>query len=251
MDGCARIFLEKVKDSFISPKQIHLRGRGELLEFVALLLAAGLADVAFGREFGFFEVHQDLLRAFQHFFRHAGEARDLDAVAFVCAAFDDLAQEHNRVVPLAHGDVVILDARQALGEFGQFVIVRGEQRFRTDLIVQVFNDAPREAQAVECARATTDFVEDDEAARRGIVEDVGGLAHLDHERGLPARQIIARADARKDAVHEINARFLRGNKTAGVREQREQRHLPDVSGFARHVRPGYQSDLGRVLSLES
>jgi hypothetical protein len=67
-----------------------------LLEFVALLLAARLADVAFGREFRFFEVHQDLLRAFQHFLRHAGQSCDMDALALVRAAFDDLAPASRR-----------------------------------------------------------------------------------------------------------------------------------------------------------
>ena len=45
---------------------------GRVFELVALLLTAGLADVAFGTKFGFFEVLPDLLRAFDNPFRHAG-----------------------------------------------------------------------------------------------------------------------------------------------------------------------------------
>ena len=52
-------------------------------------------------------------------------------------------------------------ARRAGGEFGQFVVVRGEDGLGTDLVVQVFGDGPRERKAVEGARAAADFVEED------------------------------------------------------------------------------------------
>ena len=52
-----------------------------------------------------FELCQNLLRAFQHFARHARQSGDVDAVTFVGRAVDDLVQEDNVVLPLAHGDV--------------------------------------------------------------------------------------------------------------------------------------------------
>jgi len=82
--------------------------------------------------------------------------------------------------------------------------------FRADLVVQVLDDAPGQAQAVERARAAADLVEDDQAARGGAVEDVRRLAHFHHERALPAREVVARADPRKNAVHEINAADFAG-----------------------------------------
>ena len=101
------------------------------------------------------------------------------------------------------------------GKFGQFVIMRGEQRLRADLVVQVFDDAPREADKPSNVLVPRPISSRMIRLRaRGVVEDVGRLAHLDHERGLPARQIVARADAGEDAVHEINARFRRRNKTS-------------------------------------
>src|SRR5207302_5367342 len=112
-------------------------------------------------------------------------------------------------------------ARQACGELGQLVIVRGEQRPGPGLVVQTFDDAPREAEAVEGARAAADLVEDDEAARRGVVQYVRRLAHLDHEGGLAARQVVARADAREDAVHQVDARRRRRDKRTGVSQQGE------------------------------
>jgi len=89
--------------------------------------------------------------------------------SFCPCAVDNFTQEHNGVTPLAHGDVEILKARQSLGELGQLVIVRGEQGFRANGVVQVLDDTPREAQAVEGARAAPDFVQHDEAARVALL----------------------------------------------------------------------------------
>src|ERR1044071_2662877 len=137
-----------------SAEQIKLRRRSELLEFLALgAMTRLLADSAFGREFGLFEVAQDFLGAVEDRFGDSGQAGDLDAVTLVGAAGNDLAQENDLVVPLANGDVEVLQPGQSCGELGQFVIVSGEERFGADLVVEVFHDGPGQAQAVEGAGA--------------------------------------------------------------------------------------------------
>ena len=97
---------------------------------------------------------------------HAGQARHLDAVALVGAALDDFAQEDDLVVPFAHGDVEILHARQAAGQFGQLVVMGGEERLGADLVVQVLDDAPGQAQAVKGAGAAADLVQDNRGCGR-------------------------------------------------------------------------------------
>ena len=121
--------------------------------------------------------------------------------------------------------------------------MRREERLRADLLVQMLDDAPREAEAVERAGAAADLVEDDEAPAGGVVEDVRRLAHLDHERALAPGEVVARADAREDAVEQVDPSRGGGDAAPGVREQREQRDLPDVGALACHVRPGDQRDL--------
>ena len=101
-------------------------------------------------------------------------------------------------------DVEVDDAGQRVGQVGQLVVVRGEDRLRPRPRVrrEVLGDGPGEAQAVEGRGAAADLVEDDEAARRGGVQDVGGLLHLDHEGRLAARDVVGGADAREDAVDD-------------------------------------------------
>lgn len=54
--------------------------------------------------------------------------------------------------------------------------------------------------AVEVPRP--DLVEEDERVAGGVVEDFGQLAHLAHERGLAARDVVGRADAGEHAVED-------------------------------------------------
>src|SRR5262249_18313674 len=71
-------------------------------------------------------------------------------------------------------------------ELDELVVVRCEERAAAHGVVQVLGDRPGERDAVEGAGAAADLIEDDQAARGGVVEDVRGLGHLDHERALPA-----------------------------------------------------------------
>ena len=102
-------------------------------------------------------------------------------------------------------------------QLGEFVVVRREQRPAADAVVQVLRDAPGQRHAVVGAGAPADLVEDDEAQRRGVVEDVRRLGHLHHERALRPAQVVARADAREDAIRQADRRLLRRDETADLR----------------------------------
>ena len=54
-----------------------------------------------------FEPGEDFAGPFVDAARHAGELGDVDAVALVGRAGDDLVQEHDLVLPLLHGDVEV------------------------------------------------------------------------------------------------------------------------------------------------
>lgn len=58
-------------------------------------------------------------------------------------------EEDDLMVPLLHGDVVVLHGTAALRERGDLVVVRGEEAAGTDVVVQVLGDAPCDAEAVE------------------------------------------------------------------------------------------------------
>ena len=80
-----------------------------------------------------FELLEDFFGSRDDVFGEAGESRDLDAVAFFGAAGEDLAEEDDLLVPLLHGDVVVLHGAAALCERGDLVVVRGEEAAGTDV----------------------------------------------------------------------------------------------------------------------
>src|SRR6266481_8873030 len=147
---------------------------------------------------GTFQVSKNFFGAVEDFFGQAGEASHLDAVTFVCATGDDFAQKNNLLVPFAHGDVQVADACPVFGEFGEFVIVRRKQGARFDFVVEKFGDAPRDGEPVKGGCAAADLVENNQTAGGGVIDDVGSLIHLHHERRLAPREIIAGADAGED-----------------------------------------------------
>ncbi len=87
-----------------------------------------------------------------------------------------------------------------------------------------------------------DLVQDHEAARRRLGEDLGGLAHLHHEGALALGEAIRGADAGEDAVHDADARGARGHEAPDLGEQHDQRDLAQVGALAGHVRAGEQQE---------
>ena len=92
------------------------------------------------------------------------------------------------------------------------MVVGGEQRAAADVVVQVLDDGPGQREAVVGARPAADFVEDHQAARRGVVEDAGRLGHLDHERALAPGQFVAGPDAGEDPVGDADRGRAAGTK---------------------------------------
>jgi len=172
--------------------------------------------------------------------RDAGEAGDVDAVGFVGLAGDDAVHEDDLVFPLADEDVVVGDGGTRLGEFGEFVVVGGEEGAGPGGVGEEFGDGPGKGEAVEGGGAAADFVEDDEGVGGGVVEDVGGFGHFDHEGGLALGEVVGGADAGEDAVDEADGGGFGGDEEAGLGHEDEEGDLADVGGFAGHVGAGDQ-----------
>ena len=133
-----------------------------------------MADVVDGK-FG-----QELAGAVEDGLGDAGEAGDVDAVGAVGAAFHDAVEKDDLVFPFAHDYVQVLHAFEALGEVGQLVIVRGEERAAAQVRGDVLGDRPRETQAVQRAGAAADMI-----ISRSILPDRHGLAGQDPSNSLP------------------------------------------------------------------
>ena len=99
--------------------------------------------------------------------------------------------------------------------------MRGEQCLGADVTMDVLDHGPGEREAVISGGPAADFVQHDQAARRGGVQDHRGLGHLHHERGTAAREIIRRADAREHAIDDRNQRGFGRHERTHLRQDRQ------------------------------
>ena len=92
----------------------------------------------------------------------------------------------------------------------------------------MLNDRPGDREPVIGAGAAADLIQDEQAARSGVVENIGSLEHFHHEGRLPLVDGILRPDAGENPVHQANFRLVGRHKTANLRHQHDQYHLPKV-----------------------
>ena len=180
---------------------------------------------------------QDFLGALDNLRRQARQSRHLYPIGAVRTARHDLAQKDDLVALFLHRHPQVLRALLEFRKLVEMMIVGGEQRLCADLPDYVFRHCPRQRHAVIGGRPTPQLIKDDEAAVGGILEDIGRLGHLDHERRVTGGQIITRPDAREDAVEQADAGRPRRHERPHLCHQRYQRHLPQVRGLPRHIRP--------------
>ena len=128
------------------------------------------------------------------------------------------------------------------GQFGQLEIVGGEE-------AEGFVFCSR-CSAMACARARPSkvevprptFVHEDEGLVGGVVEDVGGFAHFDHEGGAVGGEVVGGADAGEDLVDGSDLGGIGGDEAAGVRHEDDVGDLAHVGGFAAHVGAGQEHE---------
>ena len=126
--------------------------------------------------------------------------------------------------------------------------MRGKQREGLRFVVQISRDAACQRQAVKGRGAAADLVHQHQRVRRGGVQYLRSLGHLQHEGGLRVGHVVGRTDARVNGVDRpepaAGGRHIRAHR----RQQHDQRNLPHVGGFAAHVGAG--DDLHAAFGAE-
>ena len=169
----------------------------------------------------------------------------MDTERVLRATLLQLTQEDDLAVDLLYRDVVVLDALEALLHLVQLMVMRGEERARLSLgmLVQVFDDGPRNGDAIVGTRATAQLVEEYQRVRRDIVQNVRCFGHLNHEGRLAERDIVRRTDAGEYLVYQPYLGPLGRHVVARLCHQGDERRLSQQCRLTRHVRTRNDDDL--------
>src|SRR5579872_4043916 len=102
---------------------------------------------------------QNFASTFDDAARQSCQASNFDPVTFVGAPGLDVAKKNNFVGSFFHRDVDVFHRRQEFRKLGEFVIVRGEKRARSRMFLEMFDDGPGDAEAIEGCCSATNFVQ--------------------------------------------------------------------------------------------
>ena len=142
----------------------------------------------------------------------------MDTETVFAAALDQLTHKHHLAVNFLNADVVVHDALEGFLHLVQLVVVGSKQRLGPgSVLVDVLDNAPGNGDTVIGARATAQFIEQNEASLTHVVEDGSRLGHLDHEGRFAQRDVVTGSHTGENLVHHANARLLGRNKTAHLR----------------------------------
>src|SRR5450759_553116 len=107
----------------------------------------------------------------------------MNAIAAVGAAGNDLVEENYLTLGIADSNVVIPDTGQQIAKLSQLVIMGGKKstRAQAGMVMDIFNQGPGDGKAVVSTGAAPNFVQHQQAAAGGMVENIGSFSHFDHE----------------------------------------------------------------------
>ena len=125
-------------------------------------------------------------------------------------------------------------------ERGQLMVMGRKHRLRAELFLirAVLQHGAGDGHAVVGGGAAAYLVEDEQAPACRIAQDIGDLAHFEHEGRLSRGKVVRGADAGEDPVdHADDGAFCR-NEGAYLRHEHDERRLAHIGALAGHVGAG-------------
>ena len=131
-----------------------------------------------------FELLQHHLRRGDDLGWHSCHSSNVDTEGVVRVTRNDsMCKEHLRV-DLANFDVKILDTLELLLEIRQLMVVGGEHRLCANAVMDKPRNSPGDRYTVIRGRSASNFIQQDQTAPCGVVENVGALLHFHKEGAL-------------------------------------------------------------------
>ena len=105
--------------------------------------------------------------------------------------------------------------------------------------MQLFDRRPSDGKPVIGRCATADLVQNNQRPLRRLIHDRRRFHHLHHEGRAPSRQIVGGPNPAEQSVNYTDRRRFRRHVTAHLRQDRDERVLPQERALARHIGAGH------------
>ena len=184
----------------------------------------------------FFEAGHDLAGAVNHLPGHTGHPGNLDAVAVVGGASDDLAKKNNAVGAFNDCCIVVHHSRKPLFKLGKFVIMCCKKSAGAYRLRDILAHGPGNRHAIERAGTATNLIEQDEARSCGVVQNACRLIHLHKEGAFSGGKIVGSTDPGKNPVDKADFGRFGRHETPCLGKQDDESRLSQVRTLSRHVR---------------
>ena len=106
----------------------------------------------------------------------------------------------------------------------------------------MLNHRPCNGQTIKGTGASADLIQDQQTFGSGIPKDIGYLRHLHHKGTLAAGQVVGSPYPGKDPVYNADIGLAGRYKRTDLGHKDDQRRLPHISRFSRHIWTGDHRD---------
>jgi hypothetical protein len=113
----------------------------------------------------------------------------------------------------------------------------------------MFHHCPCNRETIKRRSAASYFVQYNQRFWGCLIKDSGGLNHLNHKSGTPAREIISSAHAAEEFIYNAYMRAFRWHERTHLRKYGNKRILAQECAFARHIRAGEQPQALRCAKI--
>ena len=117
---------------------------------------------------------------------NAGQFGNLDTEAVIGGARHDFSQENHLIAPLFHRDIVVFHIGQLFFQSGKLMVVGGKQGFGPQFfgVGSIFQHCLGDGHTVISGGAAANFVQNQQTAGSGMLQNGSHLRHLHHKGGL-------------------------------------------------------------------
>ena len=107
------------------------------------------------------------------------------------ASFHKLSEEDDILTDFLYRNMEVAHPRIYCLQVVKFMVMSGKQCLcPVTVLMNVLNNGTGNGHSVICGSSPSDFIEQDERARRQVMKDHGSLQHLYHEGGFSPRNIV-------------------------------------------------------------